>query len=379
MAYRSQPVFGSSSSWSSEVSYFDFYQIGDAERHRAPLIRHESVIQDTVSVLDAVKAHPFAYATHAEADGSGVSYTTGSHSWQNYHHDLGDNDAANFSYNTAANDLSAGSPHGLDGGWTSSGRASLSYSTSNGYDIPPHRPSLTETTSYTTSASPYNHMGGLSPSAFPSDSASSVGAENSTRHASVPNTQFIGHSQKPSSSSSSSRKTKRQLPMSPASNASTTTTGNKSKLRSASRTSKNTHHNPPATEEERKNRESHNQVEKQYRNRLNAQFELLLGVLPSELRASSEDGDSNEMSTGDRKVSKAEVLEMAKRYIQNLEGSLEATEGERDALRDDLEKRRWYCQCANGDGHGMGGAAAASDIGKGVDLAQVTSRRYTST
>lgn len=277
---------------------------------------------------------------------------------------MNDNDATNFSYNTAS-DLSAGSPHGLDGGWTSSGRGSLSYSTTtNAYDLPPHRPSLVETTSYTTSTSPYNHIGGLSPSAFPSDSASSLGAENSTRHASVPNAQLVGHSQKPSSSSSSSRKAKRQLPMSPASNASTATAGNKSKLRSASRTSKNTHHNPPATEEERKNRESHNQVEKQYRNRLNAQFELLLGVLPSELRASSEDGDSNEMSTGDRKVSKAEVLEMAKRHILSLEGALETTEGERDALHDAWEKHRWYCQCADGGGHGLGGTAV-SHTGKG--------------
>ncbi|KAK7938068.1 helix-loop-helix DNA-binding domain-containing protein [Apiospora aurea] len=273
---------------------------------------------------------------------------------------MNDNDAPSYSYNTTTTDLSSGSPHGLDGGWTSSGRASLSYPTTNAYDMPPHRPALVETASYTTSASPYNHMGGLSPSAFPSDSASSVGAENSTRHASVPNTHFTGHSQKPSSSS---RKTKHQLPMSPASNTSTTTTGNKSKLRSASRTSKNTHHNPPATEEERKNRESHNQVEKQYRNRLNNQFELLLGVLPPEMRASSEDGDSNEMSTGDRKVSKAEVLEMAKRYILNLEGNLEATEGERDDLREALEKRRWYCQCPDGGGQGMGGGGSGKGGG----------------
>lgn len=103
-------------------------------------------------------------------------------------------------------------------------------------------------------------------------------------------------------------------------------------------------------------------MEKQYRNRLNAQFELLLGVLPPEIRASSEDGDSNEMSTGDRKVSKAEVLEMAKRYIVNLEGSLEATEGERDDLRAALEKHRWYCQCPGGDGHSMGGGGGS---GKG--------------
>ncbi|KAK8060995.1 hypothetical protein PG997_015216 [Apiospora hydei] len=267
---------------------------------------------------------------------------------------MNDNDAPSYSYNTATTDLSSGSPHGLDGGWTSSGRASLSYPTTNAYDMPPHRPALVETASYTTSASPYNHMGGLSPSAFPSDSASSVGAENSTRHASVPNTHFTGHSQKPSSSS---RKTKRQLPMSPASNTSTTTTGNKSKLRSASRTSKNTHHNPPATEEERKNRESHNQVEKQYRNRLNNQ-----GPAP-EMRASSEDGDSNEMSTGDRKVSKAEVLEMAKRYILNLEGNLEATEGERDDLREALDKRRWYCQCPDGGGQGMGGGGSGKGGG----------------
>ncbi|KAI0389322.1 hypothetical protein F5Y17DRAFT_462848 [Xylariaceae sp. FL0594] len=141
----------------------------------------------------------------------------------------------------------------------------------------------------------------------------------------------------------------------------TTTTGTRSKLRSASRTSKNTHHNPPASLEERRSRETHNNVEKQYRNRLNAHFESLLSALPERMQSgeSGAGGDSNEgldQAGSDRRVSKAEVLEMARKHIMSLEHECAALEGERDELRENMEKLRWlFGRCeGGGGGHGHG-------------------------
>ncbi|KAI0460338.1 hypothetical protein F5B21DRAFT_451183 [Xylaria acuta] len=129
---------------------------------------------------------------------------------------------------------------------------------------------------------------------------------------------------------------------------------NRSKLRSASRTSKNTHHNPPASAEERKSRETHNNVEKQYRNRLNAHFESLLSALPE--RMQSADGEEGgDLDAGDRRVSKAEVLEMARRHIKSLERECAVLEGERDELRDNMERLRWlFGRCEGGSGGSEG-------------------------
>ncbi|KAI0435202.1 hypothetical protein F5Y09DRAFT_293999 [Xylaria sp. FL1042] len=124
--------------------------------------------------------------------------------------------------------------------------------------------------------------------------------------------------------------------------------GSRSKLRSASRTSKNTHHNPPATPEERKSRETHNNVEKQYRNRLNAHFESLLSALPERMQCGEGD-EGGDLDSGDRRVSKAEVLEMARRHIKALERECAALEGERDELRDNMERLRWlFGRCEGG-------------------------------
>ncbi|KAK0715065.1 hypothetical protein B0H67DRAFT_233319 [Lasiosphaeris hirsuta] len=99
------------------------------------------------------------------------------------------------------------------------------------------------------------------------------------------------------------------------------------------------------TPDERRARRNHNLVEKQYRNRLNAQFERLLAVLPAERQVRNgddedgEDGvdavdegsarprirgigdDATQAQTGveDRRISKAEVLDMATRRIKDLE------------------------------------------------------------
>ena len=116
-----------------------------------------------------------------------------------------------------------------------------------------------------------------------------------------------------------------------------------SKLRSAARTSKNQVHRPSETMEERKSRNSHNIVEKQYRNRLNARFESLLNALPDTIRGeggSGEEGETQNFDIGEKRVSKAEVLDMARRHIQSLERDRDALEKERDELLEDMEQLR---------------------------------------
>jgi len=90
-----------------------------------------------------------------------------------------------------------------------------------------------------------------------------------------------------------------------------------------------------ASPEELRARRSHNLVEKQYRNRLNNQFERLLSVLPPEqqrpfsldmgdrspqARKRRQSGSSSADSVfEDKRMSKAEVLDVATRRIQELE------------------------------------------------------------
>jgi hypothetical protein len=146
-----------------------------------------------------------------------------------------------------------------------------------------------------------------------------------------------------------SRRRSKQFPPSPVSASSVSIAG-RSKLRSASRTSKNKHHNPPQTDQERKNRDSHNHVEKQYRNRLNAQFESLLEALPEDMRATEEEEEGGGPVDNDRRVSKAEVLEMAKRYIKTLERECIHLKGEKNDMRDKMEGlRSLFGRCQGGD------------------------------
>ncbi|KAI1484268.1 hypothetical protein K445DRAFT_7001 [Daldinia sp. EC12] len=159
-----------------------------------------------------------------------------------------------------------------------------------------------------------------------------------------------GSSHKKGKHSSRPRKSKQPQVLSPGSTSSASNSG-KSRLRSASRTSKNTHHNPPATAEEQKSRETHNQVEKQYRNRLNAHFESLLEALPETMQAGEGDDDGEALDLTDRRVSKAEVLDMARRHIQALERECAALEGERNELRNNMERLRWlFGRCEGPDG-----------------------------
>lgn len=121
----------------------------------------------------------------------------------------------------------------------------------------------------------------------------------------------------PSTASQHSRASIGSKSVSIASTASTSSS-RQPKLRSASRTSKNSHSKPHDTPEDRRTRASHNLVEKQYRNRLNAQFESLLNSLPEQIRAGNTGNGDDDESDGNR-VSKGEVLEMARRHIQTLE------------------------------------------------------------
>lgn len=115
---------------------------------------------------------------------------------------------------------------------------------------------------------------------------------------------------------------------------SSTTSSRPTKLRSASRTSKNSHNKPNDTPEDRRTRASHNLVEKQYRNRLNSQFESLLNVLPEQIRSSGDGGESDGGAAdwGDRRVSKGEVLEMARKHIKSLEQERDMLERENNEL-----------------------------------------------
>ncbi|KAK4170078.1 hypothetical protein QBC43DRAFT_307108 [Cladorrhinum sp. PSN259] len=83
------------------------------------------------------------------------------------------------------------------------------------------------------------------------------------------------------------------------------------------------------TPEERRARRNHNLVEKQYRNRLNAQFERLLAVLPlDQYRSSMSQGDTGRgilasSILDEKRMSKAEVLDLAVRRIRMLEADRE--------------------------------------------------------
>jgi hypothetical protein len=143
---------------------------------------------------------------------------------------------------------------------------------------------------------------------------------------------------------------------------SSTTSSRPSKLRSASRTSKNSHNKPNDTVEERRTRASHNLVEKQYRNRLNSQFESLLGALPEQIRSGRDDADSDGGADwGDRRVSKGEVLEMARKHIETLERERDMLERENNDLQGSLAHYR------NSSGHEESGQDTPLDFNINMD------------
>lgn len=84
------------------------------------------------------------------------------------------------------------------------------------------------------------------------------------------------------------------------------------------------------TAEEQRARQSHNLVEKKYRNRLNAQFEQLLAVLPADEQRDSKRGGSQDGE--EKRMSKGDVLDLARRRIRALEDEKARLQAERQAL-----------------------------------------------
>lgn len=283
---------------------------------------------------------------------SAAAYTFDPNGWHSFQA-VSNPVSSAFTYAHPASVYSSSGHQSTDADWLASEPGPHSYSTpglyamqelpvpepgGQGYDTTPHNASLV------------GHYGSTSPSAFQSGSVSSPSMDTNMGPASAAAAAADQQRTKASrkSSSSTAKKPKQEYPISPASASSggAKPRAKKANLRTASRTSKNTHHNPPATEEERKSRESHNQVEKNYRERLNGHFKSLLDVLPEDLRSRLDDDDDGGGGGGggasERHSSKAEVLVMAKQYIRELEEKLARREEGREAERD-VETVRWFC------------------------------------
>ncbi|ERT01069.1 hypothetical protein HMPREF1624_02306 [Sporothrix schenckii ATCC 58251] len=86
--------------------------------------------------------------------------------------------------------------------------------------------------------------------------------------------------------------------------------------------------------EEHRARQNHNIVEKQYRNRLNSQFERLLSILPANQMEGADTGKSVDFD--ERRMSKAEVLDLARRRIHALESEIKQLYADRDNLRNNV-------------------------------------------
>ncbi|KUJ23093.1 uncharacterized protein LY89DRAFT_167008 [Mollisia scopiformis] len=81
----------------------------------------------------------------------------------------------------------------------------------------------------------------------------------------------------------------------------------------------------------------HNMTEKRYRSRLNDKFGTLLSTLPQSLVADITTTNANP-EHGEKRVSKAEVLILAKEHIRALEQAAKTLEEENQALVEDAEK-----------------------------------------
>lgn len=97
-------------------------------------------------------------------------------------------------------------------------------------------------------------------------------------------------------------------------------------------------HKPGESPEELRARASHNQVEKEYRTRLQWQFEQLLEVLPGEGMGVDDEGEVPAGAARQRRLSKAEVLDKATRHIRFLEDDKARLRREKRELEAALEK-----------------------------------------
>jgi hypothetical protein len=116
----------------------------------------------------------------------------------------------------------------------------------------------------------------------------------------------------------------------------------KPKLRSASSSSKNFGHRSSDTPKERKERDSHNMVEKKYRNRLNAKYEGLMNSLPPEMQlpthATAAGGSGASADHADKPLSKGEVLDKSTAYIHELERNHARLSEENEAISKNIER-----------------------------------------
>ncbi len=102
--------------------------------------------------------------------------------------------------------------------------------------------------------------------------------------------------------------------------------------------------NPPR---DRKPRTSHNTIEKQYRDRLNTQFDILMNTLPAGMSGAAggdSDGNGGGGGSGERRLSKAQVLDLSARYIRALEGERDGLVEEREVLRENVRKLKERCE-----------------------------------
>ena len=92
-----------------------------------------------------------------------------------------------------------------------------------------------------------------------------------------------------------------------------------------------------SAEPARTSKTSHNMVEKQYRTRLNGQFSTLLEALPVELVSTEVEGYIKDNSS-QKKVSKSDVLILAKRHIQILEREKTMLEDKNGQLAENMQR-----------------------------------------
>src|SRR3569833_3116039 len=110
-----------------------------------------------------------------------------------------------------------------------------------------------------------------------------------------------------------------------------------------------------AATEHHRARHNHNLIEKQYRNRLNSQFEQLLAALPEEGCVLGEEKTAAAARLGpdDRRISKANVLDKARRHIVALEAETKKLRAERKNLIENVQLMQQTILAQGGQGYGM--------------------------
>ncbi|KAK0624802.1 hypothetical protein B0T17DRAFT_253112 [Bombardia bombarda] len=99
-------------------------------------------------------------------------------------------------------------------------------------------------------------------------------------------------------------------------------------------------HRDGETMEDHRARTSHNQVEKEYRNRLHKYFEQLLEVLPEDVVGASGGGEVSPSGGPPRRLSKAAVLDKACRRIRSLEEDTARLRREQLELKEEIDTLR---------------------------------------